>query len=182
MLTPLAHGCAMLATGPARPAVTDLVLRLACNLAAPDVHVIYAASCDGAALRGRVDALRAAGALPHTTVIAADPGAPRAQQYAALCAAMSVGEAVRDDGGHAVVLGDSAECMVALWETAARMARGGAAADASDGAPHATRVHRGAPPCISGEGLCLDWGRLFGDAGVCTIHAPPYMHAGREEQ
>lgn len=150
VLTPIARGCAMLATGPERAAVSDLVLRLAANLAAPDVHVIYTACCAPAELEARIGTLRAAGGLPHVTVVAAEPGAPRAQQYAALCAAMAVGEAVRDSGGHAVVLGDSAECMVALWETAARMARGGAAADEAGGALHtplaASRVR--SPPDV----------------------------------
>eukprot|EP00892_Ulva_mutabilis_P004027 jgi/Ulvmu1/1997/UM012_0159.1 len=124
VMTPLAHGCAMLATGPERQAVTDILLRVACNLASPTVHVIYAASCSSEALRARVDLLRAEGALPNATVIATGDDAPRAQQYAALCAAMAVGEAVRDDGGHAVVVGDSADCMVQLWKAAVCMAHG----------------------------------------------------------
>lgn len=139
VLTPLAHGCAMLAAGPERSSVTGVMLRLACNLASPDVHVIYAASCAPAELQSRVGVLRAAGALPHATVIATDACAPPAQQYAALCAAMAVGEAVRDGGGHAVVVGDSGECMVDVWKAAVCMAHG-SALDAADGASTPRRL------------------------------------------
>lgn len=60
-------------------------------------------------------------------MVAAPDTAPVAQRYAALCAGVAIGEHVRDTGGKAIVLLDSAECMVAVWKTAIALALGGAA-------------------------------------------------------
>lgn len=53
-----------------------------------------------------VKQLQQAGALAHTAVVAAAPDASLGERYAALCTACSLGERVRDDGGHALVVLD----------------------------------------------------------------------------
>ena len=53
-----------------------------------------------------------AGAMRHTTVIAAPQGCGLGERYAALCSALSVGEKVRDQGGHSFVVLDDISCMV----------------------------------------------------------------------
>ncbi len=53
-----------------------------------------------------VQQLQQSGALAHTTVVAAGPDATLGERYAALCTACSLGERVRDDGGHALVVLD----------------------------------------------------------------------------
>jgi hypothetical protein len=56
--------------------------------------------------------LQAAGALAQTVVVAAEPGAPLGERYAALCTACSIGERVRDEGGHALVVLDDLHPLV----------------------------------------------------------------------
>lgn len=53
-----------------------------------------------------------AGAMCHTTVISAPQGCGLGERYAALCSALSVGEKVRDQGGHSFVVLDDISCMV----------------------------------------------------------------------
>lgn len=53
-----------------------------------------------------VKQLQQSGAMAHTTVVAAGPDATLGERYAALCTACSLGERVRDDGGHALVVLD----------------------------------------------------------------------------
>jgi F-type H+-transporting ATPase subunit alpha len=147
VLTPLAHGCALLAAGSDPAATTDLLLRIACNLSSPlvattespescspqskdsasgpQVRVVYvAAGCTQDEINQRVDRLRTSGALANCTIVAAPDSVPLAQQYAALCAGVAIGERVRDAGGKAVVLLDTAECIVGVWKTAVRLALG----------------------------------------------------------
>jgi F-type H+-transporting ATPase subunit alpha len=148
VLTPLAHGCALLAAGSDPVATTVLLLRIASHLhstpeatqeptgfsavqheekseCATQLRVVYvAAGCTQDEIDHRVELLRTSGALAHTTVVAAPDTAPLAQQFAALCAGVSIGEHVRDAGGKAVVLLDTAECMVGVWKAAIRLSLG----------------------------------------------------------
>lgn len=148
VLTPLAHGCALLAAGTAPADTTDLLLRIASHLSTTPPHnaesveqstpankssassgqmrVVYvAAGCSHDHIDQRVERLRSTGALEHCTVVAAPDTVPAAQQYAALCTGVAIGERVRDEGGQAVVLLDSAECMVEVWKAAISLALGG---------------------------------------------------------
>lgn len=147
VLTPLAHGCALLAAGTDPVATTDLLLRITSHLSNPttspeitqstepttatatnseQLRVVYvAAGCTQDDIDQRVERLRASGALEYCTVVAAPDTVPVAQQYAALCAGVAIGERVRDKGGKAVVLLDSAECMVEVWKAAISLALGG---------------------------------------------------------
>jgi hypothetical protein len=148
VLTPLAHGCALLAAGSDPVTTSVLLLRIASHLnstpvatqesievssaqndkkneCATQLRVVYvAAGCTQDEIDQRVELLRTSGALAHTTVVAAPNTAPLAQQFAALCAGVSIGEHVRDAGGKAVVLLDTAECMVGVWKAAIRLSLG----------------------------------------------------------
>lgn len=53
-----------------------------------------------------------AGAMCNTTVVSAPQGCGLGERYAALCSALSVGERVRDQGGHSFVVLDDISCMV----------------------------------------------------------------------
>ena len=55
-----------------------------------------------------------AGAMRHTTLISAPHGCGLGERYAALCSALSVGEKVRDQGGHSFVVLDDISCMVSI--------------------------------------------------------------------
>ena len=50
--------------------------------------------------------------MAHTTVVAATAVAPLGERVAALSAAVTLGERVRDAGGHALVVLDDISCMV----------------------------------------------------------------------
>jgi hypothetical protein len=93
--------------------------------------------------------LQAAGALAQTVVVAAEPGAPLGERYAALCTACSIGERVRDEGGHALVVLDDLHPLVQV-RACVRVWGGGGAhaarwgtccrwADAASGWPAAGR-------------------------------------------
>ena len=156
VLTPLAHGCALLTAGSDPVATTDLLLRITSHLSgypvatanahstdtcptetastaggssgnsAGQLRVVYVATgCSQEEIDQRVDRLRQSGALAHCTVVAAPSTVTAAQQYAALCAGVAIGERARDEGGKAVVLLDSAECMVEVWKAAVSLALGG---------------------------------------------------------
>ncbi len=64
-----------------------------------------------------LDALSAGGALHRTAVVVAPPGATAGQRFATLCAACSVGERVRDEGGASLVVLDDARALHEVWET-----------------------------------------------------------------
>lgn len=116
-ITPLARGCSMLLAGPQRDPQSATLLRTLCHQAGTPVHVVYGTvGAATEALQARVEELREAGVMPQSTVVAADAGAPLGEQYAALCAAISIGEGIRDAGGHALVALDSMECVVRLWD------------------------------------------------------------------
>lgn len=118
-LTALARGCSVLLAGPEPQQQSDLMVGLLANQASlPDrVHTVYACTTAGAeALAARVAQLQRSGALARGTVVSAAPDASLGEQYAAVCAAVALGEAVRDRGGHALVVVDSLECAVRLWQ------------------------------------------------------------------
>lgn len=58
--------------------------------------------------------LRRKDAMAYTTVVAATEDASLGERYAAVSSACSLGEFVRDQGGHALVVIDDLSCMVSL--------------------------------------------------------------------
>ncbi|KAA6423081.1 MAG: F0F1 ATP synthase subunit alpha [Trebouxia sp. A1-2] len=69
---------------------------------------------------GMVEELSKAGAMRNTTVVSAAEGCGLGERYAALCSALSMGERVRDQGGHSFVVLDDISCMGAMWEMISR--------------------------------------------------------------
>lgn len=68
--------------------------------------------CSSERVTGNLALLRSKGALAYTSLVAAPSDATLGMRYAALCAACSQGEKVRDAGGHALVVLDDISCMV----------------------------------------------------------------------
>ena len=56
--------------------------------------------------------LRRKEAMGYTTVVAAPEGASLGERYATIATAAALGERVRDQGGHALVVIDDLACMV----------------------------------------------------------------------
>ncbi len=54
--------------------------------------------------------------MSHVSIIAALPTACNGERYAAVSAACAVGERVRDEGGHALVLLDDLAPLLEVWE------------------------------------------------------------------
>ncbi|PNW77022.1 hypothetical protein CHLRE_10g419050v5 [Chlamydomonas reinhardtii] len=132
ILTPLGRGASLLVIGPGGAGKTRLALDAIMAQAA-----FYGGGSSGAAvappggvvrcvlaLAGRPDSevqaivseLRSSGALANTAVVTAGESAPLAHQYAAMCAACSIGERVRDEGGHALVVVDDIKPLSDVWE------------------------------------------------------------------
>ena len=85
-------------------------IRSAClSTMALRVHVSSQQEVDG-----MVAELSKAGAMRNTTVVSAAEGCGLGERYAALCSALSMGERVRDQGGHSFVVLDDISCMVSL--------------------------------------------------------------------
>ena len=68
--------------------------------------------CRRQELEGVIADLTQAGVLDSTTIVAAPEGCGLGKRYAALCSALSIGEQVRDQGGHSFVVLDDISCMV----------------------------------------------------------------------
>ncbi|KAG2429129.1 hypothetical protein HYH02_014166 [Chlamydomonas schloesseri] len=138
ILTPLGRGASLLVIGPSGAGKTRLGLDAIIAQAAfygggggsgSSAGTAAVAPPGGVvrcvlALAGRPDSevqaivseLRSRGALANTAVVTAGEGAPLAHQYAAMCAACSIGERVRDEGGHALVVVDDIRPLSDVWE------------------------------------------------------------------
>ena len=68
--------------------------------------------CSEEELRRLTQELGAHGAMAYTTVVGAHRGRPLGERYAAVCAAMAMGERIREGGAHALVVLDDISCMV----------------------------------------------------------------------
>ena len=82
--------------------------------------------CSEEELRRLTQELGACGAMAYTTVVGAHGGRPLGERYAAVCAAMAMGERVRDGGAHALVVLDDISCMVrstAGWQSSRLLCR-----------------------------------------------------------
>lgn len=73
--------------------------------------------CSAEEVEATVAMLRRKDAMAYTTVVAATKDASLGERYAAVSSACSLGERVRDQGGHALVIIDDLACMVGypLW-------------------------------------------------------------------
>ena len=82
----------------------------------PPPHPSHSAAlpcwCSEEELRRLTQELGARGAMAYTTVVGAHRRRPLGERYAAVCAAMAMGERIRDGGAHALVVLDDISCMV----------------------------------------------------------------------
>jgi hypothetical protein len=123
VIAPLARGQAMLLAGPQRSQQSRAMLAMLGNQAGSEVRVIYASTGQSPeVLDGFVQQLLDAGVMPQCTVVAAPADASLGAQYAALCAALTLGEDIRNRGQHAFVALDSMESAVRLWDCATQNA------------------------------------------------------------
>ena len=68
--------------------------------------------CSSAKVEEAVALLRRKDAMAFTTVVAAPEDASLGERYATIATAAALGERVRDQGGHALVVIDDLACMV----------------------------------------------------------------------
>ncbi|DBA79149.1 TPA: hypothetical protein ACH3X1_008983 [Trebouxia sp. C0004] len=126
-LTPLGRGQAQLLVGPADSGKSSLAVdailgqHMQQQLGQQPVRCVYASvGHSQQEVDGMVAELSKAGAMRNTTVVSAAEGCGLGERYAALCSALSMGERVRDQGGHSFVVLDDISCMGAMWEMISR--------------------------------------------------------------
>ncbi|KAG1671376.1 hypothetical protein FOA52_011873 [Chlamydomonas sp. UWO 241] len=117
ILTPLGRGMNLLVIGPRGSGRTSLGLDAALAQAGSGVRVVYASvSQTPEQLAAAVGALRAGKAMANTAVVASPHGAAVGEQLATIHAACSIGERIRDEGGHALVVLDTVKPLIDAWE------------------------------------------------------------------
>ena len=117
VLTPLGRGQALQVSGNQGSGKTQLCIDAVIGQAGGGVRCVYAAvGCSPDQLAGTVAQLRAHGCMDYTTVVAATADRALGEQYAAMLTACSIAEAVRDEGGHALVVLNDVSVMVRMWE------------------------------------------------------------------
>jgi F0F1-type ATP synthase alpha subunit len=123
VIAPLARGQAMLLAGPQNQQQSRTMLAMVANQAGSEVQVIYASTGQSPeTLEEYVQQLHASGVMPQCTVVAAPAHSSLGAQFAALGAALALGEDVRNRGHHAFVVLDSMDCAVRLWDSATQHA------------------------------------------------------------
>ena len=122
-LTPVGRGQSMMLFGESGTGKSSMVLDAVLAQATSDVHCVLSLS-DGGASRGlamleafRADPVLSSTLLPRCTVVAAVE-ASAAERLRCLAAAASIGESIRDAGGHALVIGDELRGLCELWDVA----------------------------------------------------------------
>lgn len=126
-LTPLGRGQAQLLVGPAGSGKSSLAVDAILGQhmqQQPDQQPVRCVYASVGHSQHEVDEMVAelsqAGAMRNTTVVSAAEGCGLGERYAALCSALSMGERVRDQGGHSFVVLDDISCMGAMWEMISR--------------------------------------------------------------
>jgi F-type H+-transporting ATPase subunit alpha len=115
ILTPLGRGQAQQVVGPQGSGKTQLCIDAVLGQRGTGVRCVYAAvGSTPEQLRRTVEDLRQHGCLEYTSVVAASGDKPLGEQYAAMLTACSIGERIRDEGGHSLVVLNDASVMVSL--------------------------------------------------------------------
>lgn len=117
ILTPLGRGQALQVSGPKGSGKTQLCLDAILGQQGTGVRCVYAAvGCTGDQLSRTVAQLEEHKAMEYTTVVAAPSDRSLGEQYAAMLTACSIAEAIRDAGGHALVVLNDVGVAVRMWE------------------------------------------------------------------
>jgi len=120
VLTPVGRGCSMLVIGRKGSGKAALVEDAILGQRGTGVGVVLASiNRTREELLALASRLEAAGALGHTAIVSAEPDAPLGKKFATLCTAYSIGERVRDNGGHALVILDDLSPLPNAWSTLA---------------------------------------------------------------
>lgn len=130
IVTPLGKGQALQVSGVQGSGKTPLCVQVVMGQKGTGVRCVYAAvGCTEQQLDETVRELEQTGCMAYTTVVAATDGCSVGEQYAAICYAASIAERVRDEGGDSLVVYNTVEAMVGLWE---RMMDAGSSAGGVD--------------------------------------------------
>jgi len=117
VMTPLGRGTSMLVISPKGSGKASLAEDTLLGQRGAGVHCVLASTTRSPdELTALSQRLASAGATAHTCVVAANPDASLGQKYAAICTAFSIAEAVRDNGGHGLVVVDDIAPLSQLWD------------------------------------------------------------------
>jgi F-type H+-transporting ATPase subunit alpha len=117
-LTPLGRGMNFLVIGPHGSGKTSLGVDAVLGQSDTGVKCIYASTANTEVeLEKVMSLLKEQRALSNVAVIAASPEAPVGEKLATICAACSLGERVRDEKGHSLVVLDSVKPLSDAWNS-----------------------------------------------------------------
>ncbi|KAF5837172.1 P-loop containing nucleoside triphosphate hydrolase protein [Dunaliella salina] len=120
VLTPVGRGSTMLVIGRRGSGKAALVEDAILGQRGTGVCVVLASvNRSHEELLALAARLEAAGALGHTAIVSSEPDAPLGKKFATLCSAYSIGERVRDNGGHSLVILDDFSPLANAWGTLA---------------------------------------------------------------
>lgn len=133
IITPLGKGQALQVSGLQGSGKTPLCVQALMGQKDTGVRCVYAAvGCSAGQLAETVRELERTGCMAYTTVVAATDACSVGEQYAAICYAASIAERVRDEGGDSLVVFNTVEALVGLWERMMDVSLGDASGDATD--------------------------------------------------
>jgi F0F1-type ATP synthase alpha subunit len=118
IITPLGKGQALQVSGIQGSGKTQLCIQTVMGQRGTGVRCVYAAvGCSKEQVAETIRALERSGCMAYTTVIVATEDRGLGEQYAAICYAASLAERVRDEGGDSLVVFNTVEALVKLWES-----------------------------------------------------------------
>jgi F0F1-type ATP synthase alpha subunit len=118
IITPLGKGQALQVSGIQGSGKTQLCIQTVMGQRGTGVRCVYAAvGCSKEQVAETIRALERSGCMAYTTVIVATEDRGLGEQYAAICYAASLAERVRDEGGDSLVVFNTVEALVKLWDS-----------------------------------------------------------------
>ena len=121
IITPLGKGQALQVSGVQGSGKTPLCIQALMGQKGAGVRCVYAAvGCSKEQLKDTLRELEQTGCMEYTTVVAATEDRGLGEQYAAICYAASIAERVRDEGGDSLVVFNTVEALVKLWDSITR--------------------------------------------------------------
>ena len=126
IVTPLGKGQALQVSGVQGSGKTQLCIQAVMGQRGTGVRCVYAAvGCSKEQLAETLRELEQSGCMEHTTVVVATDDRGLGEQYAAICYAASIAERVRDEGGDSLVVFNTVEALVKLWDSITKSSQGG---------------------------------------------------------